>query len=385
MGVCDGGQAPIQACGLMTNLWSSNSPARFWCCTSVVEDRQWLAAVQQALPLLDLSCQPANLDELLACVLGEEQFGPGHWRLSAARRWYYALKPILPRSFTCVLRRMQSRSAQRRSLLDWPIEDRYVRFQWAVMENLLLLTGRQSMDYRAFWPSGQSFAFVLTHDIETEEGQHYARAVADLDRSFGFRSSFNFVPERYPVDYALIEDLRRWGFEVGVHGLRHDGKLFDSRAEFERRAARINFYLKELGAVGFRSPLTMRNPEWMQMLEVEYDSSFFDTDPYEPLPGGTMSIWPFFLGHFVELPYTLLQDYTLTAVLGETTPRMWLQKVEFIEKYQGMALLNAHPDYLVRPATRKVYADFLAAMQCRGGYWHALPCEVARCWRSRAD
>ena len=69
----------------------------------------------------------------------------------------------------------------------------------------------------------------------------------------------------------------------------------------------------------------------MQALEVEYDSSFFDTDPYEPMPGGTMSIWPFFLGHFVELPYTLVQDHTLSVILGERTPRLWLDKVDFIE------------------------------------------------------
>ena len=79
----------------------------------------------------------------------------------------------------------------------------------------------------------------------------------------------------------------------------------------------------------------MRNPEWMQALEIEYDLSFFDADPYEPMPGGTMSIWPFILGRFVELPYTLIQDHTLTAVLGETTPRLWLEKVDFIERYRG--------------------------------------------------
>jgi peptidoglycan/xylan/chitin deacetylase (PgdA/CDA1 family) len=209
------------------------------------------------------------------------------------------------------------------------------------------------------------------------------RAVADLDESYGFRSSFNFVPDSYPLDHRLIEELRMRGFEIGVHGLRHDGKLFHSRSEFLRRAERINHHLKELDAVGFRSPLMMRNPEWMQALQVEYDLSFFDTDPHEPIPGGTMSIWPFTIGHFVELPYTLVQDSTLTIVLGETTPRLWLQKVDFIEKYHGMALLNAHPDYLSQPATQRVYVDFLQAMKDRGDHWHALPRDVARWWRAR--
>ena len=122
----------------------------------------------------------------------------------------------------------------------------------------------------------------------------------------------------------------------------------------------------------------------MQALDIEYDLSFFDTDPYEPIPGGTMSIWPFEIGRFVELPYTLVQDYTLTAVLRETTPRIWLEKVDFIEKYWGLALVNSHPDYLRDPANWRLYEEFLQAMRGRAGlYWQGLPREVARWWRAR--
>jgi hypothetical protein len=42
----------------------------------------------------------------------------------------------------------------------------------------------------------------------------------------------------------------------------------------------------------------------------------------ESIAGGTLSIWFFFMGHFVELPYTLVQDHTLMATLGETTLRL---------------------------------------------------------------
>jgi hypothetical protein len=337
------------------------------------------------MPFLGLPTQPDSADALLALVLGEGQFGPEHWRLSLARRCYYKLKPLLPRCLCYALRRLHSPSAQTGFPLGWPIEDRYARFQWEVMRQVLLASGQQRLTCRRFWPEGNCFALVLTHDVETKEGQAYVPAVADLEESSGFRSSFNFVPERYPLDLVLIEDLRGRGFEIGVHGLRHDGKLFSSRSEFMRRAERINGYLQELDAVGFRSPLTMRNPEWMQALQIEYDLSFFDTDPYEPMPGGTMSIWPFILGRFVELPYTLAQDCTLTVVLGETTPRLWLQKVDFIERYCGMVLVNTHPDYLSDPLTWKIYSDFLQAMRRRGGYWHALPRDVARWWRARTD
>ncbi len=167
----------------MTNLWNSNHPARFWLCQPDVPDEQWAVAIQRSLPVLGLSVQPDDIDHLLALVLGERQFGPGHWQLSPARRCYYALKPLLPRPLTRYLRRLHSASARASFPLGWPIEDRYARFQWEVMRQLLVVTGQPSMSHHSFWPDGQRFAFVLTHDIETEGGQAHARALADLDRA----------------------------------------------------------------------------------------------------------------------------------------------------------------------------------------------------------
>ncbi len=369
---------------MMENLWSANTPARFWQCHVDVPKDEWQVAIQNATPVLGSSFAPSDTDELLALVLGEAQFGPGHWRLSPAKRLYYTCKPVLPRALTYFLRRIHRLHAQADSRLGWPVEDRYARFLWEVIRQLLITTGRDSLSFTHFWPKRRQFAFVLTHDVETDKGQAYVRAVADLDESSGFRSSFNFVPERYSLDTGLIEELRQRGFEVGVHGLNHDGKLFSSHTEFKRRAERINHHLRALGAVGFRSPLTHRHPEWMQALDIEYDLSFFDTDPLEAMPGGVMSIWPFTIGQFVELPYTLAQDCTLAVILREATPRLWLQKVDFVRRYHGMALVNTHPDYLRDPATWTVYADFLQVMKSQEEYWHALPRDVARWWNARA-
>ncbi len=64
----------------------------------------------------------------------------------------------------------------------------------------------------------------------------------------GFRSSFNFIPEGdYRVSRELREELEQNGFEVGVHDLHHDGKLYRARGEFTEKAAHINRYLKEWG------------------------------------------------------------------------------------------------------------------------------------------
>lgn len=366
-------------------LLSKNTPEKFWHCQIKFREEYWIDAIAAAIHILGMNLIKSNIDELLNLVLGEGQFGHEHWNLSSSKRLYYIFKPFLPRPLTRFLRRSYDFRMQKYFPLNWPIERRYVEFLWQVIKNLLTLTKKEAAPFLHFWPKGYRYAFVLTHDIETKEGQDHVRAVADLEESFGFRSSFNFVPERYVLNRDLMSELFDRGFEIGLHGLKHDGKLFNSRDQFVRRADRINHYLKQFNAVGFRAPLTHRHPEWMQSLEIEYDLSFFDTDPFEPISGGTMSLWPFQLGHFIELPYTLVQDYTLIKILGETTPKIWLDKVKFIKQYYGMVLLNTHPDYLKNTINWRVYSEFLEAMSAQRGCWNGLPREVANWWRKRFD
>ncbi|MEZ4515561.1 MAG: hypothetical protein R3C44_01550 [Chloroflexota bacterium] len=101
----------------------------------------------------------------------------------------------------------------------------------------------------------------------------------DVEEANGYRSSFNFVPEAYDVGHDLLDEMRERGFEVGVHGLKHDGRLFSSRDVFMQRAGAINARLADWQAVGYRSPMTHRNPEWMQALDIDYDLSFLIRTP----------------------------------------------------------------------------------------------------------
>ncbi len=61
----------------------------------------------------------------------------------------------------------------------------------------------------------------------------------EVEKQFGFVSSFNFVPERdYKVEKELLNTIKVNRFEYGVHGLYHDGKLFSSEEEFLKKAKR---------------------------------------------------------------------------------------------------------------------------------------------------
>ncbi|MGD1020924.1 MAG: glycosyltransferase [Verrucomicrobiia bacterium] len=251
------------------------------------------------------------------------------------------------------------------------------------------------------WPGGKKFALVLTHDVEAARGLAQVRDLSMLEQKLGFRSSFNFVPEgRHRVTADMREYLAQNGFEVGVHDLHHDGKLFRERREFSRKARRINQYLKDWGAKGFRSGFMHHNLDWIHDLDIRYDSSTFDTDPFEPQPDGVTTIFPFWMegvdgrSGYIELPYTLPQDSTLFLLLKEQSPEIWKRKLDWIVECGGMALVNVHPDYInfgnitngTRTYPHVYYQEFLEYV--RGTYanlyWHALPRDVAEfCWGFR--
>ncbi len=249
------------------------------------------------------------------------------------------------------------------------------------------------------WPDGKQFALAFTHDVESPKGLGRCRQLAALEAGLGFRSSFNFVPEGYHTPKELRDELAARGFEIGVHDLKHDGKLYSSRKGFRKKAGQINGYLKEWGAVGFRSAFMLHKLEWLHDLNIRYDASTFDTDPFEPQPDGVDTIFPFWVsnprstgeserGGYVELPYTLVQDFNLFIVLRERTIDVWKQKLDWIASRGGMAFLDTHPDYMAGngdgPARDEypvaLYQEFLewVKQEYAGRYWNALPRDVAR-------
>jgi hypothetical protein len=122
----------------------------------------------------------------------------------------------------------------------------------------------------------------------------------------------------------------------------------------------------------------------MPLLGFDYDSSYPDTDPFEPDAGGCCTWLPFLNDDLVELPITLTQDHTLFAILRHDDERAWVEKASFLRRQGGMALLITHPDYTIEPRVGDAYARFLAAFAGDETAWHALPRDVSAWWRRRA-
>jgi hypothetical protein len=299
---------------------------------------------------------------------------------------YYHLKPVIPRDVQLKLRRVLAARKRIANVDIWPVFE----------------PARKPPPGWSGWPDGKKFALVLTHDVEFAAGQDKCRELMTLEKELGFRSSFNFVPERYEVDPRLRALLLESGFEVGVHGLYHDGKLFSSESAFKERAERINHYLQQWHATGFRAPAMHHDLAWMgRYLNIDYDLSTFDTDPFEPQSDGAGTIFPFLVSNngtdrsYVELPYTLPQDHGLFIILREKNTDIWKHKLQWIAEMGGMALLNTHPDYINFGHSElgkeefpvDYYVDFLQSIKndFEGKYWHALPSEVASFYRSRGQ
>lgn len=295
-------------------------------------------------------------------------------------RAYYFLKPFLPWRFRLMLRRWRA-NRRRRAFADvWPIDPR----------------SRHTPPGWPGWPDGKRFALVLTHDVEGNKGVSRVERLMNLEQKHGFSSCFNFVPEgEYRTPEALRKTLDQAGFEVGIHGLEHDGKLYSSEEIFAAKASRIGEYRQQWNVVGFRSPLMQHKLGWLHALGMEYDASTFDTDPFEPESDGAATIFPFWVPGpngkgYVELPYTLVQDFNLFGVLRDQNIDIWKKKVDWVAEHGGMVLLNTHPDYMCFEGKQQrdeypvsFYDDLLRYVREKyeGSYWNALPRDVARYYR----
>ena len=95
----------------------------------------------------------------------------------------------------------------------------------------------------------------------------------------------------------------------------------------------------------------------------------------------------------MELPYSLVQDFTLFVILREPNIEIWKQKLDWIAERGGMVLLTTHPDYMCFDGTEKAWDEYPVSYyeqlleyvreKYRDVFWSALPRDVARFYRAR--
>lgn len=306
---------------------------------------------------------------------------------SIPRRIYYALRPFFPLQVRRVLQRIALRDWQTIPFPAWPLDTTVEDFIEQLWVLVLRASGEERIPFVWYWPKAFHSCAIVTHDVETAEGQSLCEAILEIEHAHGIRSAFALVPEvRYEISEPVVGAIRRAGGEVCIHGLNHDGRLFSSEQVFRSRVSAINHYAEKWGAKGFRSPIMYRNQAWYDGFTLSYDMSVPNAAHLDPQRGGCCSIFPYFIGDIVELPLTTIQDYALYNILRGDPLVMWTTQMDAIIARHGLVSFIIHPDYTAKPKAQALYRELLKLIRKNGDekhMWLALPGEVDTWWRER--
>jgi hypothetical protein len=353
-----------------------------------------LVDVEGAVTMVDgRPCLPFSLSEVTTNLRREryrqceETFARKVIASDIVHRLYYLARPLMPVAIRRHLQRVRLDGWDKIAFPRWPVD-------WSVDSliesamTVLLKTGRASkIPFIWFWPHGASSCAMMTHDVEGASGLAFCDELMDIDDSFGMKSAFQLIPEgREDAWRSAARRLRARGFEVNLHDLNHDGRLFANKQEFLERARRINAYAEEFNCDGFRSAIMYREQDWFSAFNFAYDMSVPNAAHLEPQRGGCCTVMPYFVDGILELPLTVIQDYSLFYILNEYSTAIWRTQIRLIAKRHGLVSVITHPDYLIGERERRVYANllkYLTELRDRRATWIALPGEINRWWRDR--
>lgn len=306
-----------------------------------------------------------------------------------ARGVYYQLRGYLPGSMRRQLQKLYFHDWKKLSFPVWPVDFTVENLHLSCLRMLMEANGLAKVPFIWFWPEGAPSCLVITHDVETAAGRDFSPQLMDLDESYGFKASFQVVPEkRYEVRNDYVAQIRNRGFEFNIHDLNHDGRLYLDKEEFLRRAARINAFVHQHESRGFRAGSMYRKQDWYDAFEFSYDMSVPNVAHLDPQRGGCATVMPYFVGKILELPVTTAQDYSLFYILGQYSIDFWKEQIDLIRSRNGLITILTHPDYLIKPRERQVYASLLNDLRrivANEKIWAALPGQLDRWWRARAE
>jgi len=318
---------------------------------------------------------------------------------SSQRRWlekawikniYYLLRPMFPVPLRKHFQQLYLRGWETLPFPTWPVDYSVDRLFAKLLVLAIQTLHTDRIPFIWFWPDGHTACAIVTHDVETTAGRDFTDHLMDIDDAYGIKASFQIVPEkRYTVSPAYLDTMRERRFEINVQGLDHDGWLFRNEEEFRRSAQQINHYAKQFGALGFRSPIMYRNVDWFKYLCFSYDMSVPNVAHMEPQRGGCCTVMPYFLPDgMLELPLTMIQDYSLFHILKEYSLALWRQQIRIVLSGHGLMSFIIHPDYVMENRAQCVYKALLEEinrLRTDHGVWVALPREVDRWWRERSE
>ena len=149
---------------------------------------------------------------------------------AVARHAYYWIRPALPRTAQMAMRRRFARVQDRTIFPRWPAETALHDLQEWLMSIIQLIAGHPIPQIH-WWPEelrvGRS---ILTHDVERPARLWRVRELWRSRQSAGLAVGVVLrAGAGLRVEASLLDELRDGGFEVALHGLKHDGRRHSAR------------------------------------------------------------------------------------------------------------------------------------------------------------
>ena len=333
-------------------------------------------------------CLPFDPDEVVT-NLRLERYVARSRSERLLHKYYYLLRPMLPFAIRKRLQRLVFRRRSTYMFPAWPVDCSVEEIFEQLMALTLRASGVREIPFIWFWPDGKHGALMMTHDVEKQKGADHSDFLMQLDDSYGIKAAFQLIPEgAYNGFDGLVSTIRARGFELNIHDLDHDGRLYEKKNFFEKRARKINGYRRQYGMEGFRSGSMHRNQEWFDMLDFQYDMSVPTVSHLEPQKGGCCTVTPYFVGNILELPLTTIQDHGLFYILLDRSIDLWRRQIDMILAHYGLISFIVHPDYITRPVECEQYRELLehiVSLRETRSIWVARPSEINRWWRERSQ
>lgn len=190
---------------------------------------------------------------------------------------------------------------------------------------------------------------TLTHDLDSAAGWDWVLPLAELEMRYGLRSIWHIVARRYPIKTRILDWLVTQGFQLGLHGDNHDGRLiFLSEREMHHRLQRCLPLIQQYQMRSFRSPAWFRSRTLYRVLADYFQTDYSTLDTDIICPGGNGGCFytkPFILDGILHVPTTIPFEeplrfgYTYAQLLS-----FWQPKIDWLIACQGDIVVNTHPE-----------------------------------------
>jgi peptidoglycan/xylan/chitin deacetylase (PgdA/CDA1 family) len=269
-----------------------------------------------------------------------------------------------------------------------PASIRHKIFKYSVRDRKLCDLVNMSVndrDSNLSWPNNKKYAVALTHDIDTKKGFQNIDIISKMERKHDVNSCWYIVPKHYKLDYRLLDNLMESGDEIGLHGYRHDNKLYAlSEKEIDTRIKSCNEFIVRYNIQGFRAPSFLISEALIKIVQQHflYDTSIPSNRLYSPYSymEGCSTVFPYNNGSITELPITLPPDDILLALnlSKQQIFDVWMNMIASIKDCGGLALLVTHPEPFLgnKCGINDVYRDILETLSHDTDVWISTPSKI---------